>query len=102
MIGHVTKSDSEKVIGVDAHNIPIVDCPEFVPTASKTGVSMVGKQWYICSECGNECFHEIQGRTYYHKLSCSHSNGIGYGSERIESPVRGVRPDSWMRRGAAC
>ena len=95
--GKVTKSESEKVVGVDAHNIPIVECPEFRPMPEVSGVRMVGKQWYKCPECLNECFHEVNGKVYYHKLSCSKSNGIGYNDERIESPAKCSRPNSWYR-----
>jgi phage terminase large subunit GpA-like protein len=74
----VTKTDSETIIGVDEWSIPIVDCPE-ADTAKDT---KYGRFWYTCPECGHECWHEINGKVYYHKLSCSASNGIGYDEER--------------------
>lgn len=82
MIGKITKSESEKVVGEDANHIPIVECPEVKPMPVVSGKRMIGMQWYKCAECGNECLHEVNGLTYYHKLRCSHSNGIGYGEER--------------------
>ena len=95
MRGRITKSDSEKVIGEDSNRIPIIECPPEPPVVSKIGAKMIGKQWYKCPECLNECFHEVNGKVYYHKLSCSKSNGIGYGDERAEKAPKvkwGVTP----------
>jgi hypothetical protein len=46
----------------------------------------VCKKWSICEECGKEVLTDIDG-TFYHLLSCSRSNGIGYGEERNKFPL---------------
>lgn len=38
------------------------------------------RHWEICQECGREVL--IESKEYYHKLSCSKSNGVGYLDER--------------------
>ena len=76
----VTKTESEVVVGEDQHGIPIIDCPEFLPTVDSH--KRFGRFWYKCSECHEECWHEDNGKTYFHKLKCSFSNSVGYGAER--------------------
>lgn len=84
----VIKDDSERVIGEDQFGVDIVDCPEFKGgfclKPDQQDSSSNGKYWYTCPECGNTCWREVNGLTYYHLLSCSASNGIGYNKERIE------------------
>ena len=79
---NITKSESESIVGEDANSVPIIDCPDVKPMPAVAGARMIGRQWYKCVECGNECLHEVNGKTYYHLLACSHSNGIAYGDER--------------------
>lgn len=80
-ISSITKTESEVVVGEDQHGIPIIDCPEFVSAVVEKHQKF-GRFWYKCSECLEECWHEDNGKTYYHKLKCSFSNSIGYGAER--------------------
>ena len=83
-----TKDDSERVVGEDQYGVDIVDCPEFksgfcLKPDQQDGTSN-GKYWFVCPVCSNTCWREVNGLTYYHKLVCSASNGIGYNDERIE------------------
>ena len=70
----IKKDDSEILIGEDEWKIPVLECP-FVRTGS-------GKEWLYCTECGRTILLNDNGKTYYHKKSCTYSNGIGYGDER--------------------
>jgi len=81
-LNSVIKSESEKVIGVDENQIPIIECPDAAPPSVAKGKRMAGRQWFDCPECKQDCLHEVNGRTYYHKLACSQSNGVAYGDER--------------------
>jgi hypothetical protein len=74
----VTKTESEKVVGTDEHGVAIVECPDVKPYAG----GQFGKFWFVCGECGMDCFHDENGKTYFHLLKCSQSNLVGYGSER--------------------
>jgi hypothetical protein len=78
--GQITKTDSETVVGEDEFRLPVVECPEV-----KLGRS--GRYWHDCMECGNNVLHEVNGKSYYHKLSCSKSNGIGYNDERSNTTL---------------
>jgi predicted RNA-binding Zn-ribbon protein involved in translation (DUF1610 family) len=83
----VTKTESEKVVGKDQWDIPIIECSDKVNLnvkGDRLDSKANGKYWFICPECGNTCWREVNGKTYYHLLSCSQANGIGYNSERIE------------------
>jgi len=84
-IHSITKSESEVVIGEDQFGIPIVECPAHVPAPA--GKQKFGRFWYKCEECWEECWHEDNGTTFYHKLKCSFSNTIGYGKERGNSTL---------------
>jgi hypothetical protein len=72
---NVTRTESEVVVGEDQFGVPIIECPE-IKLSRKGAVT-----WYKCKECGNEAMNDTFG-TYYHKLVCSKSNGIGYNEER--------------------
>jgi hypothetical protein len=69
-----TAKEGEVVAGEDAFGIDILDVPEY-----RSGNA---RDWIKCDECGNEILIETNGKTYFHKLSCSLSNGIGYNDER--------------------
>jgi hypothetical protein len=75
----LTRDDAEKVVGEDEFKTPIVD------TDIKLGRS--GRSWRGCEECGCFVLHETNGKTYYHKLKCSQSNGIGYDDERVNTTL---------------
>ena len=86
----VIKDASEKIIGMDANKVPVVDCPAF-----KKGSSV---QWADCPECGaKQCLTDITG-TYYHRLSCSKSNGIGYGGEIASGHRKGCPCSACIER----
>lgn len=40
------------------------------------------RHWQQCPECKEEIFVEANGKTYYHRIACRHSNGIRYGKDR--------------------
>lgn len=74
ILSSLIKDPSENVIGKDAWDIPVVECPKFKKNQNPN-------RWAKCEECGRECLTDANG-TFYHKLSCSKSNGIGYDEER--------------------
>lgn len=73
------KHDNEEVVEEDAFKIPVLE------TNIKLGHS--GRDWNTCVECGNFVLNECNGKTYYHKLSCSLSNGIRYNEERVNTTL---------------
>ena len=66
--------------GVEVKVVPEPDAPKPI-TSSTTVKASSGKGWSVCEECGREVWDDYSG-TFYHRLSCSKSNGIGYGDER--------------------
>lgn len=84
----ITKSENEVVVGEDQYGIPIIDCPDVVVDKPKEKVQRFGRFWYKCPECSQDCWHEDNGKTYYHLLRCSFSNNIGYGTERDISSTK--------------
>lgn len=89
-MANVLKTESETIVGEDEFKLPIVECPEIKPTYLRNDHDddkQPGKYWYICPECKNVCWREVNGNTYYHLRSCFKSNGIGYGEERSAETV---------------
>lgn len=86
------RSESEKVVGEDENHIPVIDCPEVkpMPESAPGREKMIGRQWYDCPECGKYCLHEVNGKEYYHLITCSKNNGIDY--EKCRPPADFVRP----------
>jgi hypothetical protein len=78
--GEVTRDKSEVVVGEDEFKLPVVECPE-------VKLGRFGKYWERCPECKEDIFHEVNGKEYYHKLACKHSNGVGYGGERTNQTL---------------
>lgn len=68
------RHDGEEIVGEDQYKIPIVE--------SNIKLGRSGREWKGCEECGCFVLHEVDGKSYYHKMSCSQSNGIGYSEER--------------------
>jgi len=99
----VTKDDSEVVVGEDQYGVDIVECPEFKGgrclRADRLDSNANGKYWYVCPECGNTCWREVNGKTYYHKLSCPQSNGIGYNDERVEGVAERLKANTSIKTG---
>jgi hypothetical protein len=72
------KKEGEVISGEDEFGIEILDVPDFKDVTP-------AHNWYTCEECNEFTLWEY-GKTYYHKLSCSKSNGIGYvQGERINT-----------------
>jgi hypothetical protein len=71
---------SEHKPGVDVVAVPVADDGTEKPSerkdAAKSG-PVFPLKWTTCEECGGEIWHEMN-KEYYHHLSCSKSNGIGY------------------------
>jgi hypothetical protein len=59
-----------ELVGVDKDKVPLIEVKSYVKTASPN-------LWEKCDECGEMALWAY-GKTYYHKLSCKFSNGIGY------------------------
>lgn len=54
-----------------------VQVPDFKPAKPATG-----RRWEKCDKCKEQVLIEVNGKTYYHKLTCKRSNGINYGKDR--------------------
>ena len=55
-----------------------IQVPDF-----KKATSNVGRRWGKCAKCKEQVLIEVNGKQYYHRTSCQHSNGIRYGKDRI-------------------
>lgn len=53
-----------------------------VPDFKKTTIG-IGRRWIKCAKCKEQVLIEVNGKTYYHRITCKHSNGIRYGKDRI-------------------
>lgn len=57
-----------------AVQLPVIDCPDFRYSTSE--------RWKLCPECKEQVWKEFTGHEYYHRISCSKSNGIRYRADR--------------------
>jgi len=54
-----------------------VQVPDFKPPKPA-----FGRRWETCKACKEMTLIEVNGKTYYHKTTCKHSNGINYAKDR--------------------
>lgn len=74
--------DEETGAEVMIKNVPTppkeVQVPDFKKTAGNTG-----RRWEKCDKRKEHVLIEVNGKTYYHRITCKKSNGIRYGKDRL-------------------